>query len=170
MKKKSFIILGVCISLILVYIVMFMIQINNSLKWDVNIEITAEQRDRYSNIALMPAIADIFERTGKRGWRDTEYMVESHLYGSYDELCDAMPDGCREAFDYSIKNDLVDEGLVRDLNGDPVKAYSLEPGYLPLIDEKDADSKYSVYSYWRYFYLLEYPDGTWRFATDLQNT
>ena len=43
---------------------------------------------------------------------------------------------------------------------------------LPVASEGDLDEKYEYYFYgvFQYYYILEYPDGTYRFAVNIHNT
>lgn len=141
----------------------------NAFKWEVHEPMTAEQQDKFSNMALFPELAPCFERYGVRGMRDAEYLVESYQYGSLDEMYEALPGECRDPIEV-ILHDIAPE-VREDVKGTPVKRYQISSG-LPLRDEDTAPEKYKVYTYAAFhdYYVYEYEDGTYRFATVISTT
>ena len=165
MKKGFFIGLGVFLTIVSLFAA-YLLHIYNQLQWDIHEPMTSEQQVRLSSMGLVPQVADSLERYADRGLRDSEYMAESFAYGSTDELAEAVngitAENIEAAFEYEGEKS-------EDIKGVPVTRYGL-PGIMQATKE-ELDPKYEYYFYGcdiRY-YLLEYEDGTWRFAVDIHN-
>ena len=164
------IIAATCLLLVIGVFVLLAIQLSNALNWSVHNEPGPSDLERLSTVALMPDLYGSIEVYADRGWRDTEYMVETFSYDSLEKLYENLPDGCSYAISYSVDNNFYDPESVQDVYGNEVTAYVLDSDNLPLIDEDTPGLKYNVLGYFRNYYLFEYPDGTYRFAAILQNT
>lgn len=141
----------------------------NAFKWEVHEPMTAEQQDKYSNMALFPELAPCFERYGVKGMRDAEYQVESYKYNSLDEMYEALPEGCEEAIEYTFEN--AEPTASEDITGTAVTCYQIDY-VLPLLDEDTIPEEYEFYTYGAFhdYYVFEYEDGTYRFATVISTT
>ena len=123
--------------------------------WTIHDPMSDEGKELYSNAVLLPGLSACFERYADKGVRDSDYMVETYSYQSVSEMCDALPKGCN----------------AEDIYGTPVKRYQINTG-LPLIDQEAVTEKYR-YAYagaFIYYYVLEYSDGTCRFAVLIMDT
>ena len=137
--------------------------------WTIHDPMSDEGKELYSNAVLLPGLSACFERYADKGVRDSDYMVETYSYQSVSEMCDALPKGCNEGIKAAL-----DEGVyenAEDIYGTPVKRYQINTG-LPLIDQEAVIEKYR-YAYagaFIYYYVLEYSDGTCRFAVLIMDT
>lgn len=166
MKKGFAIGFGIFLTIALMFgalIFMFIRGYVNAVKWDVHETMTAEEKDRFSNMALYPALADCLERRADRGMRDAEYLIETYRYGSVEEMCAALPAGCKDSVEMTLEEAVPEIG--KDMKGTPVKLYKIMYG-LPLLDKNTAPDEYKVYTYNAFhdYYVYEYEDGTYRFA------
>jgi hypothetical protein len=127
---------------------------------------TDEEKIDFSNRALYPALADCLERRADRGLRDAEYLIETYRYSSVEEMCGALPAGCRDAVEYTLENATPVEG--KDMKGVKIKLYNIEYA-LPLLDKNTAPEKYKVYTYNAFhdYFIYEYEDGSYRFAATI---
>ena len=132
-------------------------------EWEVVDPMPEEAKELYSEVALMPGLADHFERYAIRGGRDCDYMVETCSYDSYDEMCEELPEGCDFGIGCALAEGTHEE--TADIYGDPVKRYEIRAG-LPLLGENGGNGKKrnAHAGAFIYYYILEYPDGTYRFA------
>ena len=169
MKKGFLIGLGIFLTIALTFgalVFMFIRNYVNAFKWSVHKTMTVEEKDRFSNMALYPELADCLERCADRGMRDAEYLIETYRYNSVEEMCEALPDGCRDTVERTLKE--VEPAIGKDMKDTPVRLYKIEYG-LPLRDGDTIDEKYKVYTYNAFhdYYLYEYDDGTYRFAATI---
>ena len=169
--KKGFIIglsifLGI-FALIAAVVIMFYVHLSNQMKWSVHEPMDRAQQVELSSMALIPDVADQFIRYGDRGLRDSEYMAESYLYEDLDDMLASLP------ADYApcIK-DALKEGYAQDfdIKGEPVKRYEIH--VLPQATREELDPKYEYYFYgtFHHYYVLQYDDGTYRFAAETDTT
>lgn len=164
--KKGFIIAS-CI--ILTHVLIFgtyALHFKNQMSWHVHEPMTAEQKTDYAYKSLMPGTADIFERYADRGMRDSEYMVESRPFESIDEMIAALPEGCEESIRKTLKE--VEPEQARDIKGTEVSRYAVKYE-LPLASKEELGQKYEYYTYGcrTGYYILQYENGTYRFAADI---
>ena len=145
----------------------FVISLENLTKWEVQEPMTAEQQVELASMGLVPQLADQLERYGKRGLRDTEYIAESFLYDDKDDLIAALPSGYGAYVDQALE----EEGeQSEDIKGTAVTRYNFYE--LPTATEEELGKKYEYYFYgtFHHYYILEYEDGTYRFAIETDNT
>ncbi len=168
MKKGFAIGLGIFLSIGLLFgalIFMFIRNYVNAFKWDVHETMTMEEKEDFSYRALYPGLADCLERSADKGMRDAEYLIETYKYNSVEEMCEAVP-GCTEAVTYTLENITPEQS--EDMKGVSVKRYAVA-GFLPLLDKDSAPDKYKVYTYNAFhdYFIYEYEDGTYRFASTI---
>lgn len=152
--KKLVIVISVLFAL---YVVFCMLFIYGVTAWHVS-KITPENKREYAEYAFLPGIEDALERFATRGMQDVESQLESHAYKSLDELCDALPEGYRQAIRDAVENSSpVSE---KDVKGKEAEAY-LIAGDLPIVrDESDEGISYERRSY----YVYKYKNGKYRFV------
>ena len=172
MKKGFLIGLGIFLTIALTFgalIFMFIFNYVNAFKWEVHEPMTAEQQKEYGYKALYPELASCFERYGVKGMRDAEYLVETFRYNSLDEMYEALPEGCRDSIGLTLQDTAPEDS--EDVKGAPVKRYRISSG-LPLLDEDTIPEEYEFYTYGVFhdYYVYEYEDGTYRFATVISTT
>ena len=161
----------IAISIILVHILIygtFYLHFRRQMTWTVKEFTTSESREDYACRALMPGIADILERYGRRGLRDSEDMLESRAFNSLDELVKALPKGFEDAIRKTVKDAKPVQS--KDITGKSVTMYGVMY-QLPMAGKEDLDKKYEYYFYGvrMSHYILEYEDGTYRFAVSIAN-
>ena len=167
MRKGPIIAISIILAHVLIYGT-FYLHFRRQMTWTVKEFTTAESREDYARRALMPGIADILERYGRRGMRDSEDMLESRAFSSLDEMIEALPKGCEDAVRKTIKNAEPKES--KDITGKSVTMYGVMY-QLPQAKRGDLDNKYEYYFYGvrMSHYILEYEDGTYRFAVSIAN-
>ncbi|MBO4449511.1 MAG: hypothetical protein J5777_02905 [Clostridiales bacterium] len=167
MKRKSVVI---TISIFAVLAVIFggivIFTIRNYIKafeWDIHEQVTERERDKLSYLALLPEAADDIDYYSVMGMRDPSYLITSHPYKSIDDLCDALPEGCGEGIRKALNKGEYKE--TEDTLNRMTKRYEVSPEDLPLIKEEDVKKDYyaSALGAFRYYYVLAYEDGTYRF-------
>ena len=148
-------------------IILFYIHLSNSMKWSVHDPMTAEQQVKLSSMALIPAVADQLERYGDMGLRDSEYMAESYLYDDVDDMIASLPEGYAPYVEYALKGSYEQ---AEDIMGNKVSRYQFYD--IPQATREELGDKYEYYFYgaFHHYYILEYPDGTYRFAAEVDNT
>ena len=169
MKKGFAIGLGIFLAIGLLFgalIFMFIRNYVNAFKWDVHETMTMEEKEDFSYRALYPELADCLERRADKGMRDAEYLIETYQYSSVEEMCEALPGSCTEAVTYTLENVTPEQS--EDMKGVSVMRYRVE-GSLPLLDNDSAPDEYKVYTYnaFHHYYIYEYEDGTYRFASTI---
>ena len=169
MKKGFAIGLGIFATISLLFgalIFMFIRSYVNAFKWSVHKTMTMEEKEDYSNRALFPELAGSLERYGKRGMRDSEYMIETYRYDSLEEMYEDLPAGCEDAIEYTIEN--IEPTVSEDISGTAITCYQI--GYvLPIRDKDTISEEYEVYTYNAFhdYYVYKYEDGTYRFAAKI---
>ena len=167
MKKGLIIFFSIVLANILMFGT-FYLHFQRQMTWSVH-ELTAteDKADRACR-ALMPGIAHILERYGRRGFRDSEDMLESRTFESLDDLISALPDGCEDSVRKTMKD--AEPKQSKDITGKSVTMYGVMY-QLPLAEKEDLDKKYEYYFYGVRIshYILEYEDGTYRFAVSIAN-
>lgn len=165
MKKGIFIGLGIFLTILTLNGVL-VLHAYNQMRWHVHEPMTSEQQVRLSSMGLIPYVAGSLERYADRGLRDSEYMAESFAFGSPDELAKAVngisADMIEKAFEYGGKK-------TEDIKGVPVTVYGLPGMRQASKDELDPEYEYYFYGCDIQYYILEYEDGTYRFAVDIHN-
>jgi len=166
--KKGFIIAS-CIILTHVLIIgTYALHFKNQMSWHVHEPMTAEQKTDYAYKSLMPGTADIIERYADRGLRDSEYMVESRAFSSLNELIQALPEGSEESIRKTMEE--ADPEQTTDIKGNAVTRYGVLYE-LPKASREELGKKYEYYTYGCRigYYILQYEDGTYRFASVIAN-
>lgn len=169
---------GFWIGLIIVAAIFFLaggyifITISNYLnadKWEVHDPIPDDRRKFYANTALMPELADDFERFAIKGIRDFDYMVETYSFSGTDEMYEKLPEGCEKGISDALSGGAYESA--KDLKGKAVSMYEITSD-LPLLaeDEINKDDGGSLTGAFVNYYVLEYPDGTYRFAVLIRDT
>ena len=132
-------------------------------EWDIHEHVTDGEREKLSHLALMPEAADDIEYYAIMGMRDPSFLITSHSYGSVDDLCKALPEGCEKGIRNALKNGEYKE--TEDVLNRMTKRYDVSPDDLPLIKEDEVKREYyaAARGAFRYYYVLEYEDGTYRF-------
>ena len=132
-------------------------------EWDIHQNVTAQEKDRLSNLTLLPGAAGCIDYYSVMGMRDPSYLITSYPYGSINELCAALPEGCSTGIENALANGEYKQ--TEDVLNVLVKRYEIAEDDLPLIEEKDVPDQYSAAALgaFRYYYILEYEDGTYRF-------
>ena len=132
-------------------------------EWDVHEHVTDGEREKLSHLALMPEAADDIEYYAIMGMRDPSFLITSHSYGSVDDMCKALPEGCGEGVRKALKKGEFKE--TEDVLNRMTKRYEVSPDDLPLIKEDEVKKEYyaAARGAFRYYYVLEYEDGTYRF-------
>ena len=138
-------------------------------KWEVHDPIPDDRRKFYANTALMPELSDDFERFAIRGIRDFDYMVETYSFFGTDEMYEKLPEGCENGISQALSDGAYE--TTKDLKGKDVSRYEITTG-LPLLDkdEINKDDGGMLTNAFVYYYVLEYPDGTYRFAVLIRDT
>ena len=138
-------------------------------KWEVHDPIPDDRRKFYANTALMPELSDDFERFAIRGIRDFDYMVETYSFSGTDEMYEKLPEGCENGIAQALSDGVYE--ATKDLKGKDVSRYEITTG-LPHLDkdEINKDDGGMLTNAFVYYYVLEYPDGTYRFALLIRDT
>ena len=92
----------------------------------------------------------------------TYNSLDTRKYKNYEELKDALPEGFSDAVEYALTEGRHEEGLDKD--GSSVRRYYVPEDKLPL------DEPNSVSDVERYYLVLKYPDGSYRFAVLVEVT
>ena len=167
MKRKGIVIVisifAVLALLAVVLIVMTMRGYIKSFQWDIHEHVTDGEREKLSQLALMPDAADDIEYYAVMGLRDPSFLVTSHSYASVDDMCKSLPEGCEKGIRNALKNGEFKE--TEDVLNRMTKRYDISPDDLPLIKEDEVKKDYyaAARGAFRYYYVLEYQDGTYRF-------
>ena len=167
MRKGPIIAISIILAHVLIYGT-FYLHFRRQMTWTVKEFTTAESREDYACRALMPGIADTLERYGRRGMRDSEDMLESRSFGSLDEMIKALPEGFEDAIKKTVKEAKPEQS--KDITGKNVTMYGVMY-QLPMASKEDLDKKYEYYFYGvrMSHYILQYEDGTYRFAISIAN-
>lgn len=166
--KKGFIIAS-CI--ILTHVLIFgayALHFKNQMSWHIHEPLSQEQKTDFAYKSLMPGTADIIERYADRGLRDSEYMVESRSFSSLDELIKALPEGSEESIRKTMEE--AEPEQTTDIKGNAVTRYGVLYE-LPIASKEELGKKYEYYTYGCgiAYFILQYEDGTYRFATVIAN-
>lgn len=172
MKKGVIIGISIFAAIFLLFGALIFIFVRNYLdmdKWDVHNTLTDHERESLSYRVLMPEAADSFVSYGARGFRDPEYQVETAVYGSVEDLCNAMPESTRDGIKNAVANSDPKEG--EDIRYGKVTLYEVTEG-VPMITEDEVIDEYKALSIgcFREYYVIGYPDGTFRFVAILITT
>jgi len=132
-------------------------------EWDIHEHVTDGEREKLSQLALMPDATDDIEYYAVMGARDPSFLITSHSYGSVDDMCKALPEGCEKGIRNALKNGEYKE--TEDVLNRMTKRYDVSPDDLPLIKEDEVKKEYyaAARGAFRYYCVLEYEDGTYRF-------
>lgn len=169
--KKGFIIgLSIFTGIVLLLagaIGIFVMHFMQQMTWHIHEPMTGEQQVKLASMGLVPDVADQLERYGDRGLRDSEYMAESFLYDDKDDMIASLPAGYEIYVDQALKGGAE---LSEDIKGTKVTRYQFYG--LPQATREELGDKYEYYFYgvFHYYYILEYEDGTYRFAVEIDNT
>ena len=137
--------------------------------WKIHDPMSDSEKALYSSAALMPELAGCFERYASKGVRDGDYMIETCRYANIDEMYAALPEGCDAGIGQALTGATPE--AAEDIVGIPVSRYTIE-GELPIAEREDLPEKYR-YSYigaFLHYYVLQYSDGSCRFAVLVQDT
>ena len=137
--------------------------------WKIHDPMSDSEKALYSSAALMPELAGCFERYASKGVRDGDYMVETCRYTNLAEMCAALPEGCDEGIALALAEAVPES--VEDIVGTPVTRYMIQSG-LPLADREDLPERYrhAYLGAFSHYYILQYSDGSCRFAVLIQDT
>ena len=171
LRKSDIIAIGLVLSVAAVigaFFLMTMVNYVKAMEWEVREPMSDSDKALYSNAVLLPGLADSFERYAAKGIRDCDYLVETRLFQSYDEMCAALPEGCDAGTDAAIAKNTSEPAT--DIKNCEITRYTVSAD-LPLTDREDLAEKYR-YSYVGAFisyYVYRYPDNTWRFVVLIQD-
>ena len=121
--------------LVLAFIFLATIQnMLNASRWELHQEMTDEEKERFSSMALIPELKDHCVRYGKKtiNYTKTRICVEC-------TSCDSLPEKYRAAADKALRSD--ESFSSEDLNDQNVEVYTIEDG-LPLADVNDLPEEY----------------------------
>lgn len=121
--------------LVLMFICLASIQnMLNATRWELHQEMTDEEKERFSSMALIPELKDHCVRYGKKtiNYTKTRICVEC-------TSCDSLPEKYRAAADKALRSD--ESFSSEDLNDQNVEVYTIEDG-LPLADVNDLPEEY----------------------------
>ena len=146
--------------------IMMYVQMNNAMKWSPDKEVTQEDKIRYSELAMLPEIADYVDRAAIRGMRDPEYCIETITFDTLEELYSILPFDSDEEREQAIASvgDALSELPEIPEAGEDFTAYSA--GDLPFTDE-DEDGKVISYYYGHDNYVIRTEEG-YRFVFFVQ--
>jgi hypothetical protein len=166
--KKTLIAIIAVILVAAVLIGALTLHLNNQMKWEIHEPMDAAMQEDFSYRALLPETAGIWERYGERGLRDAEYMLESHMFGSADEMYNALPSDYKEGIEESIKSGTAEKNT--DIKGNTVESIQIQ--YLPLATKDELPKKYEYYTYGVFteYYILDYGNGCYRIAVKIATT
>ena len=165
--KKGFaigvVVFGVIALAACILIVFTMRSYIKAFEWDIHEKVTDGEREKLSNLALMPEAAEDIEYYAVMGTRDPSFLITSHSYANVDDMCNALPKGCEEGIRNALKKGEYKK--TEDVLNRMTKRYDVSPEELPLIKEKEVKKEYyhAAIGAFRYYYVLEYEDGTYRF-------
>ena len=152
--KKIVIIISVLFALYVVFWLLFIYAIT---AWHIR-KITPENMGEYAEYAFLPGIENALERFATRGMQDVESQLETHAYKSLDKLCEALPEGCRQAVRDAVENSSpVSE---KDVKGKKAEAYLITGDLSASRDEADEASRFES----RKYYVFKYKNGSYRFV------
>ncbi len=92
----------------------------------------------------------------------TYEALESRKYKNYEELIKALPESYTDAIKYAMTEGKFEEG--KDTDEASVRRYYIPEDKLPLDDPN------SISDVERYYLVLKYPDGSYRFAVLVEVT
>ncbi|MBO4680314.1 MAG: hypothetical protein J5623_00240 [Clostridiales bacterium] len=165
--KKGFaigaVVFGVIALAACILIVLTMRSYVKAFEWDVHEHVTDGEREKLSCLALMPEVSDDIEYYAVMGARDPSFLITSHSYGSVDDMCKALPEGCEKGIRNALEKGEYKE--TEDVLNRMTKRYDVSPDDLPLVKEDEVKKEYyaAARGAFRYYYVLEYEDGTYRF-------
>lgn len=163
--KVIVIIAAVYIAFLIIVNIFLAFQVNRSMEWDLQETFSAEDKEYFGNISMYPDAVPYMERYAKKGWRDTEYRIETIRFGNKEKLFEALPN-CEEGV--SLVLEQVKPEKTKDLGKSDVSEYEIS--ILPLKKEEELSDKYIYDSYFRSFYIDVYEDGSVRLILDVSNT
>ena len=145
----------------------FYMHFKHQMTWDIHEPMTAEEQEKLSSMALLPSVGGELERYADRGMRDSEYQAETRLYKDVDDMTASLPENYKDSIEMAFEYD-PEPG--EDIAGNEVMKYYVPQ--LPVAEKGDLDEEYEYYFYgmFQYYYILEYPDGTYRFAVNIHDT
>lgn len=164
--KKVLTAIAVFVLIMAALMTAFFVHLSRQLAWQVHEPMTGTEQRQLACMALMPSIADILERYAERGLRDSEYLAESRAFGGIGELTAALPAGSEIGIGETLKEGIPER--TEDIKGTAVTRYEISWA-LPQATKEELPSKYEYYTYgcFIHYYLLEYDDGSWRFAAEI---
>lgn len=139
---------------------------------------TEKEKKQYANVVLMPELSNCLERYSTMRIHTGEFKyamrvsMETYSYGSVEEMCNALPEGCREAILATLEKakyedtDLADKRMKYYVVYSDLGYMSEENGKLPLVSELDIDQEYQELERKITeicYQVLEYEDGSYRF-------
>ena len=145
----------------------FFMHFKRQMTWTIHEPMTVEEQEKLSSMALLPSVGSELERYADRGMRDAEYQAETRLYTNADDMIASLPEDYKDSIEMAFENDPRQD---EDIAGNEVIMYYVPS--LPVAEKGDLDEKYEYYFYgmFQYYYILEYPDGTYRFAVNIHDT
>ena len=167
MKRKGIVIvISIFVVLALLAVILIVLTMRGYIKsfqWDIHEQVTDREREKLSYLALLPEASDDIEYYAVMGSRDPSFLITSHSFGSVDDMCKALPKGCEKGIRNALEKGEFKE--TEDVLNRMTKRYDISPDDLPLIKEGDVKKEYyaSALGAFRYYYVLEYEDGTYRF-------
>ena len=155
---------AVFIGFVIIANIFMYVQVYRAMEWSVRDTIPSDRIEYFANISMYPDAVQYAERYGSRGWRDTEYRIETIRFESKEKLFEALP-GCEEGVTAALTQDPKPDG--KDLKETKVREYKI--AVLPLKKEEDLSDKYVYDAYFRSFYIDVYDDGSVRLILDVSS-
>ena len=172
LRKSDIIAIGLVLSVAAVigaFFLMTMVNYVKAMEWEVREPMSGSDKALYSNAVLLPGLADSFERYAAKGIRDCDYLVETRLFQSYDEMCAALPEGCSVGIGLAVAENAPEQ--TTDIKNREIARYTISSD-LPLVNRDDLPEKYrsSYIGAFVSYYVYQYPDNSWRFAVLIRDT
>ena len=147
------------------YILLFFAFVFSLVTFQVQGNLSDENKASLAREALMPQIAEYIERFGTRGFQDIDLQIETRTFNNIDELVAVMP--------YLGRYKDAESSEGSDVKGKSAKVYEIAEvrpcGYRPMpiplnygIVDSDSPSTMEYYT-WKYS-IYEYKDGSCRFV------
>ena len=123
----------------------------------------SDEEKAAANGTLMPDLANYIERSGLRGFQDTEEQIETVTFGSLDELTEAIPALKCYTYKPTTNGKDIKGKKVKIYEIDSVTPFSSKTSVLPLNFNLIEPDSQKLYWNWKYS-ICEYKDGSCRFV------
>ena len=169
MKKNSHsTLLMVILVPVVLYITIMLVFGHSATSWHVSEVSDTGSKTSYANHTLLPGISGYIDRTGMRGFQDTELQLETREFSTLGGLYGILPQSSKEDLKRVMASTPTE---TKDIKGTKVNEYKIDSyrpfdGKSPLLP---LDLSYiqndELKNYWTWEYsIFEYKDGTYRFV------